>query len=701
MAGPEGSQDPVGNPVPASIDSPGALSKSYSCVVCHKRKVKCDRQDPCSNCEKASVECIYRPPPPPRRRKRERDLDENASESREKVRRHGAEESHLINSNQRYKLPPSRVQSAQMEQTAGSGRMIMKDGNSVYIDNTLWATVSHELTNATDVINDVSDGGDENVSEDDNDETDMLLSLGNKECVSNLHPNSLHIFKLWQTFLENVNPLIKLLHTPTVQPQILEAMSDLPKAGKELETLMFSIYCISLASMPAGDVEKSFGETKRKLLSRYRRGAQMSFRKVSLLRTSSIRVLQAFMLYLLSMRGSSDPHTIWTLSGVALRISQRIGIHRDGSAFGLSAFETEMRRRIWFQLIIVDSTSAQFCGVATSPFLATADTQPPANANDSDLDPRMTEPAPEKTGATEMIFCLARAEFGKWLRRWGREYGDSNSPWEFLSSSSMTLHQKDEAIDEFESLVENKFLRFCDPSIPLHLATTVMARSAVHFARLAAHHPRQYQDPTFQVSQKEKDTIYVNCLKMAEYAHFAQSNPSIQRFIWHMVNHMPWDAMIFMLSEMRNRSDPEEKSMVWQIIGDLYARYLRQMAKSTHVPLHNALQNLIVKAWRVYIEDCNNHNRAPTPCPEIVSTLLEKADCSTEKQTVDGESRMTELGTHFQELPSQSVPSEYLASGPEDINFLLTDSPNWTEWDNLLNQFQESLLDDTALLSGA
>lgn len=362
-----------------------------------------------------------------------------------------------------------------------------------------------------------------------------------------------------------------------------------------------------------------------------------------------------------------------------------------------------MRRRIWFQLIIIDSTSAQFCGVATSPFLATADTQPPTNANDSDLDPRMTEPPPEKAGATEMIFCLTRAEFGKWLRRWGKRYGDANSPWEFLSSSSMTLRQKDEAIDEFESIVESKFLRFCDPSIPLHLATTVMARSAVHYARLTAHHPRQYQDSTFQVPQKEKDIIYVNCLKMAEYANFAQINPSIQRFIWHMVNHMPWDAMIFMLSEMRNRSDPEEKSMVWQIIGDIYGRYLRQMTKSTHVPLHNALQNLIVKTWRAYIDGCNKGNRVPTPCPEIVSTLLEKADssCSTEKQMVKGDSRMAELGRQFEELPSQSIPNEYLGSGPEDINFLLTDSPNWNEWDNLLNHFQESLLDDTALFSGS
>lgn len=160
------------------------------------------------------------------------------------------------------------------------------------------ANTSYQLTNAADVINDASDDGDEHASED---ETTMLLTPGTKESLSKLHPDSLHIFKLWQTFLENVNPLIKLLHTPTVQPQILEAMSDLPKASKELEALMFSIYCISLVSLQPGVVEKSFGDSKKKLLSRYRRGAQMAFKNASLLRTSSIMVLQALMLYLVSM----------------------------------------------------------------------------------------------------------------------------------------------------------------------------------------------------------------------------------------------------------------------------------------------------------------------------------------------------------------------------------------------------------------
>lgn len=126
----------------------------------------------------------------------------------------------------------------------------------------------------------------------------MLLSLSPGVKPTELHPNPLHIFKLWQTFLENVNPLTKILHAPTVQQQILEAMSDLHQIGRELEALMFSIYCIALISLPAEEVGRSFGESKKKLLSRCRRGAQMAFANAHLLRTSNAVVLQAFMLFI-------------------------------------------------------------------------------------------------------------------------------------------------------------------------------------------------------------------------------------------------------------------------------------------------------------------------------------------------------------------------------------------------------------------
>lgn len=44
--------------------------RAHACVLCQRRKVKCDRRDPCAACTKARAECVFRAPAPPRRRPR-------------------------------------------------------------------------------------------------------------------------------------------------------------------------------------------------------------------------------------------------------------------------------------------------------------------------------------------------------------------------------------------------------------------------------------------------------------------------------------------------------------------------------------------------------------------------------------------------------------------------------------------------------
>lgn len=40
----------------------GGNLKSYSCLTCRQRKVKCDRRAPCCNCVKADKQCSFIPP---------------------------------------------------------------------------------------------------------------------------------------------------------------------------------------------------------------------------------------------------------------------------------------------------------------------------------------------------------------------------------------------------------------------------------------------------------------------------------------------------------------------------------------------------------------------------------------------------------------------------------------------------------------
>ena len=56
--------------------APGPRLNPRSCVTCRKRKVRCDKIDPCTNCQKAGIECVFpQPGRAPRRSKKPADVE--------------------------------------------------------------------------------------------------------------------------------------------------------------------------------------------------------------------------------------------------------------------------------------------------------------------------------------------------------------------------------------------------------------------------------------------------------------------------------------------------------------------------------------------------------------------------------------------------------------------------------------------------
>jgi hypothetical protein len=76
---PQSSPHSQGNTSAQAPFTTSAASQSLnprSCVTCRKRKVKCDKRQPCSNCSKAHIDCIFpRPGRAPRRAKKPPDAE--------------------------------------------------------------------------------------------------------------------------------------------------------------------------------------------------------------------------------------------------------------------------------------------------------------------------------------------------------------------------------------------------------------------------------------------------------------------------------------------------------------------------------------------------------------------------------------------------------------------------------------------------
>lgn len=134
-----------------------------------------------------------------------------------------------------------------------------------------------------------------------NDQTGDDLLFGQPQANVNvlaLHPEQAQIFRLWQTYLENVNPLLKVTHTPTLQPRIVDAVSDLGDIHPTLEALMFSIYCIAAMSLTDPECQRLLKSSKEDLLARYRLGCRQLLIKCRPCQFTNVDGLTAVYLYL-------------------------------------------------------------------------------------------------------------------------------------------------------------------------------------------------------------------------------------------------------------------------------------------------------------------------------------------------------------------------------------------------------------------
>ncbi|TAQ89108.1 hypothetical protein B7494_g2570 [Chlorociboria aeruginascens] len=613
---------PTSSQAPGLTAQPNKITRGHSCVLCQQRKVKCDRLNPCSNCIKSRAECVASTPTAPRRRRKkltETDLVARLRRYEELLKSNGVkvdeeeiqEADEAIedqDANGAMQLISLHLPRAPTDQ----GKLYIDKGNTRFVDNGLWENLNDEINNPKDVF-----------SEDD-EETSLFPDPGSilvghqlSKNLSAQHPPPVQIFQLWQIFLTNVNPLVKCFHAPTVQQMILDATGDLANVSRSNEALMFGIYLLAVTSIKNEECETKFRESKTSLLSKYARASQQALINAKFMKSLNLASLQAFSLYLLALRRIYDQHSFWILTGAAIRIGQRLGIHRDGSSHNMSPFDAEMRRRVWWHIVFLDGHASKLAGAGHPTWLTTFDTKLPLNISDSDLSPSMTEIPVERQGATEMMFCSLRYEVAEALRTSSAFSKKCDGQW-VVATGSELIREKDKAIDAIESRFENKYLKFCDPSIPLHLLCIYVAKSVICTMRLIAHHPRQYSDKGASMPQEEKDMIFYESLKLLEYDSLGHSHKAVQGFLWHIHSHFQLDAFIYILSELRHRTSGDLAERAWEQVKQAYD-FRPEMINNSKNGLYFAVGNLVLKAW-VKREESQYRGTYQTP-PEFISIL--------------------------------------------------------------------------------
>ncbi|KAF2664246.1 hypothetical protein BT63DRAFT_418372 [Microthyrium microscopicum] len=607
-----------------------------ACVLCQQRKVKCDRRFPCANCTKAGAKCVQATLAPRGRRRRfpERDLLQRLRHYEELLRDHNIKFEPLHkDTNDEKESPRGNEGSNSQEEQAGSRKIITlsrpRDAppEMVYKAKSLWHAMSQQSREA-DSDSDSQDDIPEFIVRRawEQFENNGHLLLGSRNTVIDLvsiHPDPIQVLRLWQVFLDNVNPLIKVVHAPSLQASLIEAASHLNSIDPVQEALMFGIYCVAILSLTSEDCQKMFGSSQQDLLARYQFGCSEGLLNCGFLRSSDRHCLTALYLYLISMRPTTDSNSVASLLGIAIRLAQRMGINNEFALTKCTPIEAEMRRRLWWSLVFFDTRICEMASAKTATLTPTWECRIPLNVNDSDLRAEIKELPVVHEQPTDALFVVVRSELGNFVRHADFHLvfnGPVLKPIAEKANRGLSPETKDLAF--LEKTIEEKYLNLCDPDIPLHFMTIWNTRAYMAKCRLLDHYSR-CSNSSVRQTDEVRDTAFSYAIRILECDTIMITSNLIKGFRWMLNLHFPFPAIMHIAQDLKRRPLRAHADKAWEVLSNHYQTTRFAVLDARDWPFFGVFTTLILQAWDAREAACKQKGLT-AESPRVVISIRQR-----------------------------------------------------------------------------
>ncbi|GKZ25201.1 hypothetical protein AbraIFM66951_000541 [Aspergillus brasiliensis] len=612
-----------------NTDDAASPPQSYArtCSSCRQRKVKCDRQRPCINCSRSGVECIY-PPGRGRAPKRPRNAVnaqlshrltrlESIIRSFEYHQSQGSSTSHpaapvalspradsrASESSHIHSVPGTNHSDSANSIEQHLGRLLIDESRSYYVSNVLWANLGDEIAELRDLLHEPLEEEDafteESIPERPLPMGSNAAILGFRSLAHSLHPYHPPLTQsvtLFGVFKDNVAPMVRIFHMPTLARNYWDAVASLESLDKDTEALLFAMYYSAVISMEPEQCLNTIGLSKAQASETYLFAVEQALARADLLNTQSITLLQAAVLYLFALRNEDDSRTVWSLTALIFHIAQAMGLHRDGIVFGLKPIETELRRRLWWHICLLDARSSEYHGCEPIVRDSAFDTRMPLNVEDADLTADMSELPVERIGTTGMYFCLIRCEVMQTMWKLSCVAPGLGGP--RLGTGRPSLKEREALVQNLHDRLEDRYLQHCDISQPFHLASTFVARLMVARAWLVARYPLNEKEQGDNLSGPVRDQLFLSSIEVLKLSSLVLTNKKIARWSWHAKTHIQWHAVAFVLSQICTRPPSADCDRAWEYVNIVYNNW-KMKESGRKGTLWRPIRRLMAKAQYV------------------------------------------------------------------------------------------------------
>lgn len=278
-----------------------------------------------------------------------------------------------------------------------------------------------------------------------------------------------------------------------------------------------------------------------------------------------------------------------------------MGLHRDGELLGLKPFETEMRRRLWWQIIMIDCKYAMLSGLSHTLLPRGWDTKEPRNIDDADLLPSATEPIKDREGPTDMILVLTVFKIAKHLIQVpGIETliliielqalkSDAGPNKEKVEEYRRVIRRLDKELDEL-------FVTFSSPTAgELHQLARELKTHIMNKLSALITPPRESLDWGTEVFDHNSNTfkLVVDSTAHVVEQHKVASHPAWE---WFHRLHFQFDIFAYLVGQLSHRTSGRLVDQAWQVVDDVYY-YYPELYETTNRAYYQVAYFLF-KAWR-------------------------------------------------------------------------------------------------------
>ncbi|KAF2274183.1 uncharacterized protein EI97DRAFT_451767 [Westerdykella ornata] len=395
-----------------------------SCDLCRRRKLRCDRLQPCSTCSSRGHKCTYpedsRPPAASASiHQRLVQLERLVMSSVRKV--NFSPDMNPINPHPSLASP--RTESPSLNHY-NHGVIHTSDSELQYVGDDHWSAILESIADLKDhcrrqpqMRTPPSSDSPQSGVEVTAGRHSLLLyggcaKISQKEILAALPPKGT-VDRYISRYFNRSDLVSAAVHGPTFLRQYETFWgnpSDLPIAWVGL---LFGMMCLAVLASEAVEFTAENGADQQAAqISLYREKIVQSL-MLSEYTQSGPHVLEAMIHYVyieFALHADADKD-IWFLLAIEVNLAKRMGCHRDPNNFpGLKPLESEMRRRLWSIVMLGDILISSQMGMPRMISDWQCDTAEPRNLNDTDLDQDMLElpPSRPETEMTTVLGTIAR-----------------------------------------------------------------------------------------------------------------------------------------------------------------------------------------------------------------------------------------------------------------------------------------------------